>query len=155
MAKEIEFRFLCNHFIEMMEPNESDKIISQGYLHVDSDQQIRVRLINSDKAFICIKHMLGDGVERDEFEYEIPREDGEKLFAKCPYKFKKIRTSDKTLEGYPIDIDLYEDGTIIAEVELPSRETLFTKPMYFGDDITRIHKYCNYAFAGIPESAYQ
>lgn len=156
MAKEIEFRFLCNDFVHsLLTVNIEPYELKQGYLHVDKDQQIRVRLINNVRAFLCVKHMLGDGIERDEFEYEIPYEDGLKMYKKCPFKFEKKRYKDSTVEGFPIDLDVYNDGTIIAEVELPARETLFTKPMYFGDDITGVHKYCNYAFAGIPESAYQ
>jgi adenylate cyclase len=159
MAKEIEYRFLCNVFVNYLIVHEAGTKISQGYLHVDKNQQIRVRLVSDtsqgikNTAWICVKHMYG--VERDEFEYQIPYEDGVKLYNKCQFKFVKTRYSDKTSEGFPVDIDEYEDGQILAEVELPTKETLFTKPMYFGDNVTGVHKYCNYAFAGIPESSYQ
>lgn len=160
MAKEIEFKFLCNDFVLDLMANRTPTYLSQGYLHVDKNQQIRVRLVSDkskgikDTAWICVKHMLGDGVERDEFEYQIPYEDGKKMYDKCQYKFLKKRYNHQTAEGYTVDIDEYEDGTITAEVEVPTRETLFTKLMYFGEDITGVHKYCNYAYAGIPETAY-
>lgn len=155
MAKEIELKFLCNDLVDSTFLKGGQPVIFQGYLHVDKTQQIRVRVIGADQAFICIKHMIGDGVERNEFEYEIPYEDGLELLHKCVYKFKKRRYTDTTAEGYHIDVDLYEDGLMTAEVELPTRDTTFTKPKYFGEDITGVHKYCNYAYAGIPEYLYQ
>lgn len=155
MAKEIEFKFSCNNHITKRSIMNGT-MIHQGYLHVDKDQQIRVRLIEDNKAFICIKHMIGDGNERDEYEYEIPFVDGHALFDKCKYKLFKIRTKDHTLEGFPIDIDWYPDLALVtAEVELPSRDTTFTKPNYFEDDISGIHEYSNYHIAGIPKEAYQ
>lgn len=150
MTKEIELKFLCNRFVSHMIVKDGTKLC-QGYLHVDKDQQIRVRIVDDNRAFICIKHMIGDGIERNEFEYHIPYDDGLILYDKCKFKFEKTRYINKTQEGYHIDIDKYEDGTVVAEVELPTRDTLFTKPMYFEDDVTGIYKYSNYNFAGIPE----
>jgi adenylate cyclase len=155
MAKEIELKFLCNDWVNHTVALQKKGVpLLQGYLHVDKDQQIRVRLSGLNKAHICVKHMIGDGVERDEFEYKIPYTDAKKLYDKCKFKFRKTRYTDKTKEGFHIDIDVYENGLITAEVELPERNTYFTKPGYFGKNVTGVHEYCNYHFAGIPESAY-
>lgn len=154
MAKEIELRFLVDKtYIPATEPIG---LLMQGYLHVDHSQQIRVRLIGTDKALICIKHMIGNGVERDEFEYEIPYTDGIKLYNKCKHTLHKIRYWDSTSEGYHVDIDWYPHiDLIVAEVELPAIDTKFTKPWYFGEEITGRHEYTNYHIAGIKENEYQ
>jgi adenylate cyclase len=154
MAKEIEKKFLCKKDVNAWMLNNG-MTIHQVYLHVDDEKQMRVRIVNDHLAYFCIKYIIGDGVERDEFEYQIPYEDAKYLYDKADYKFKKVRYSDKTAEGFHIDIDCYNDGVVIAEVELPSRDVWFSKPMYFGEEVTGKHEYCNYHYAGIPEYKYK
>ena len=77
MAKEIERKFLMDltHW-----PRDTEGTpYRQGYLSVTEKGIVRVR-IKGDIATLTVKSS-GTGLSRDEFEYEIPQEDGIKLLS--------------------------------------------------------------------------
>ena len=76
MATEIEHKYLVKD--DSFVPQASAVIhIRQGYLSRDKERTVRVR-VTDDKAFVTIKG-ISKGAVRPEFEYEIPRSDGELL----------------------------------------------------------------------------
>lgn len=146
MPIERERKFLVKYF-----PNiayEYKKEISQGYLMVNSNQQLRVRIVNKEKAYIAYKKDISLG-ERYEFEYEIPIDDAVVLLDQCPYKLHKTRYifKDKNLL---IEIDVYPDSLFVAEIEFPDHLSLENfmsdsnnLPNYIGEDITGFFEYAN------------
>lgn len=143
MAKEIERTFLVDDdsFREMA----SFKVhILQGYLNRDPERTVRIRIMN-DSAFITVKGKT-EGFERDEFEYEIPLEDGLQMLKLC-----NGRILDKTRYIVPFkdltwEVDEYHgdlEGLIVTEVELPHSEISLTLPPFAGKEVTGDPKYYN------------
>jgi CYTH domain-containing protein len=148
MAKEHELRFVCSTPQNLS--SFPSKNIYQGYIHVDAEKQVRVRIVpDTEEATMCVKFM-NDGFSRDEFEAPLSFEEGLELFNKCKFQLRKVRYRLTTEEGLPIDLDIYEDGKIIGEIELPSLDTTFTKPAFFIKQATD-YEYTNYHYAGIPK----
>ena len=79
MAKEIERKFLVHR--ELWQPKTEGVEIAQGYLAADKKRAVRVRLAG-DRAWLTVKGPT-KGVERLEFEYEIPTEDARAMLALC------------------------------------------------------------------------
>ncbi|MDX1353023.1 MAG: CYTH domain-containing protein, partial [Thiomicrorhabdus sp.] len=82
MAREIERKFLMkNQGLKALAYKKTH--FAQGYLNDIADNMnkssVRVRL-EGDKANMNIKS-LEIGLSRDEYEYDIPYEDGEKMLA--------------------------------------------------------------------------
>jgi adenylate cyclase len=141
MAKEIERKFLIDSsFSQDLGPK---KLIKQGYLFQGKGKQVRVRVIDH-QSFLCIKYTKGK--IRDEYEYEIPLLDGLELLGKCKYKLEKIRTTISPLNHeYVVDIDIYPNGLIVAEVEFKTQEDCDKfKPIdWFGREITGEKEFSN------------
>ena len=74
MAKEIERKFLVTGTAYR---SGQRTLFKQGYLSIDPAHTIRVR-ISDKKAFLTIKGMT-KGVERMEYEYQIPVTDAEEM----------------------------------------------------------------------------
>ncbi|HPR33829.1 MAG TPA: hypothetical protein PLK12_17135, partial [Prolixibacteraceae bacterium] len=92
MAKEIERKFLVDP--ELWVPQGRGMKIIQGYLTIDPDKVIRVR-ITDNHAFLTIKSSP-NGIERDEYEYEIPLADARELLPKCGgFLIEKVRYHEK------------------------------------------------------------
>ena len=111
MPKEIERKFKVISFDpEVLKEGKKEKII-QGYLSFNPEIRVRVK---GEKAFLTIKSE--GAMVRDEFEYQIPIEDGQTLLSVCPFKVEKTRYTVGRWE-----IDIFEgklQGLVLAEVEL-------------------------------------
>jgi CYTH domain-containing protein len=163
MAKEIEYKFLVDNADAQVLLTQAvangiigEKLV-QGYIN-ESGMTTRVRLAGDDKAFLTLKSRA-KGISRDEFEYEIPREDGEKLLqdhcggrvvAKTRYHF--------VVGAHTWDVDIYAGplvGLATAEVELASEDEAFVRPSWAGRDISTAGEYTNEALArsGLPAGA--
>ncbi len=145
MAKEIEKKYLIIEPIpwELTE----QKLIKQGYISIEKDKQVRVRIIGN-QSYICVKYF--GLISRDEFEYEIPLMDGLEMFSKCKLRVEKIRNTLQPMDhSYTIDIDTYPNKLMVAEVEFKSVEDYHSfEPLYwFGEDITGNDAYSNIALA--------
>ena len=75
MAKEIERKFLIKR--ELWQPKDEGVSIRQGYLSLEPERTVRVRL-KGERGFLTIKGK-NHGISRMEMEYEIPAEDAGKL----------------------------------------------------------------------------
>ena len=75
MNKEIERKFLVCQFDKTL---AYDKIeIKQGYVFSEEGKVVRIRTYN-DKGYITVKYRISK-LTRDEYEYEIPKSDAEKM----------------------------------------------------------------------------
>lgn len=143
MAKEIEPRFLLP---AMPDLGTTPIPIIQGYLCTDPARTVRVRQIG-DEGKITIKGPRVNG-EGDEYEYDIPASDLAGLFNLCGAE----NTLGKNRHEWPAgnltwEVDQFtgrHDGLVIAEIELPSRDTPYTKPDWLkGVDITDDFRFAN------------
>jgi adenylate cyclase len=145
MAKEIERKFLLDKPIPW--DLGIQRLIKQGYVFITKNKQLRVRVIDH-QSFLCFKHTKN--IARDEYEYEIPLQDGLEMLGKCKYSMEKIRNTISPL-GHPftVDIDTYPNGIIVAEVEFKNEiDAQEFQPFdWFGKEITGDKTYSNITFA--------
>lgn len=118
--------------------------IKQGYLNSDKERTVRVRIINK-QAFITIKGK-NEKTVRQEFEYEIPYNDGLALLKLCETPLIEktrfiVKHQDRLWE-----IDKFEgenEGLIIAELELESEEEKVELPNWVGEEVSLDKRYYN------------
>jgi adenylate cyclase len=141
MAKEIERKFLLRSDIPTNTILEGGTRIVQGFL--SKDPLVRVRLRGRHLAYLTIK---GPGtLVRDEFEYEIPRGDGEQLIKMCPKTIIKVR-HQFSYEGRVWALDSFQgslDGFRMAEVEIESQFATVEIPPWLGPEVTGDPRYSN------------
>lgn len=141
MPIEKERKFLLKN-PEIIDDCKSD-IILQGYLIIDGEKQLRVRIIDHREAFLTYKkeHKLF----RDEYEYQIPLQDGLELLASTKIKLVKRRYHIFNNNEYDIIVDVYDSGLAIVEIEFINK--LDYIPEYCGDEITNNPEYSNIQIA--------
>lgn len=145
MAIEIERKFLVTSDIYRTIAFHSDRIV-QGYLCRQNGNSVRVR-IRGDRGFLTIKGPSKDGgISRYEWEKEIPVTEAEDLLLLCG-KAKIEKTRYLVRYGKHIfEIDEFygdNEGLIVAEIELSSREEKFEKPLFLGREVTGEARYYN------------
>lgn len=147
MGREIERKFLvCDESFRNIA--KYSKVIKQGYLsEVNSEgSAFRVRIID-DIAFLTLKGKQ-HGIERAEFEYQIPVKDAEDMLR----TFCASRIIEKTryyldFKGFLWEIDVFEGrhkNLIIAEIELEDAETVFELPPFIGEEVSDKFEYSNF-----------
>lgn len=144
MAKEIERKFLVNKdLIYNAVLGETSHKIKQGYLSDDKDHVVRIR-INDEKAYLTIKS-ANIGLTRDEFEYEIPIEDGEAILSTINQVLYKERYNI-FYHGYTWEVDFFKgdlEGLILAEIELSSETEEFDLPKWVSKEVSTDKDYYN------------
>ena len=144
MAKEIERKFLVKgDFKEFVSKSQR---ITQGYLSSIPARTVRVR-IKGEKGFITIKGIGSEsGASRYEWEKEIPVTEVQDLLKICePGVIDKTRFLVE-YEGFTWEVDEFyaeNDGLTVAEIEIPSEDTVFEKPDWIGEEVTGDVKYYN------------
>lgn len=143
MAKEIERTFLVTD--ESFKDMAVRQVhIIQGYLNRDPERTVRVRIAGK-KAYLTVKGKTV-GFEREEFEYEIPLEDGERMIALC-----SGRVLDKTRYLVPYgahtwEVDEYHGdltGLIVTEVEMSHPDEEISIPPFAGKEVSGDPRYFN------------
>ena len=155
MAKEIERKFIVRK--EIWRENNSGKLYRQGYLHIAERNIVRVRVVG-DKGFLTIKGSH-HGAVRDEFEYEIPRQDAEELLQNLCMKpfIEKIRYPVE-YDGMTWEVDKFEgdnEGLLIAEIELEDENQDIKLPEWVGAEVTGDPRYLNANLALNPYSKWK
>ncbi len=125
--------------------------IRQGYLSPGDagTPSVRVRRIGA-AAVITVK---GPGLtSRQEFEYPIPPEDAEAMFASglCAPPWIEKRRTRVLHAGLVWEVDEFAGhlaGLVLAEVELPSAETPVPLPPWVGREVSDDPRYLNSALA--------
>ena len=143
MGVEIERKFLVkdDSFKRLAEKSVH---ITQGYLNRNAQRTVRVR-IRDNQAFLTVKG-ISSYDSRMEYEYEIPVKDAEEMISLC-----EGAVLDKTrflvrYKGFLWEIDEFhnlKESMTIAEIELPSSETVFPVPPFVGEDVTGDPRYFN------------
>lgn len=144
MAKEIERKFLVHSDAFKQEARHTYTII-QGYLSRDIPT-IRLRIRDCD-AFITIKGAsTDDGLSREEWEYPIPVEDARSMMKLCTGLVIEKERYLVDYGGYTWEVDVFHrelEGLVLAEIELPSEDTIFTLPLWVGKEVTGNPQYYN------------
>ena len=152
MATEKERKFLVDRALlpdEILRPKRY--LNSKAAYFTSGDPAVRVSLVRTVQgngtltdpyAKICVK--MGKGLVRQEFEYEIPYEDGQELYEACPNKISKARVY---WNGWEIDFfnGKYAD-LVMAEYEEAEGKPTFeeiTKPFWLLNEVTEDHRYTN------------
>jgi CYTH domain-containing protein len=153
MSYEIERKFLvCGEFRD--EATESSEIV-QGYLSSSTGSTVRIR-IRGDKGYITVKGRSDKaGIERYEWEKEIPVDDASELLKLCePFPVEKTRYL-VTYRGHLFEVDVFHganNGLVMAEIELRSVDEAFEKPPWLGEEVSADPRYYNSALSVKPFS---
>ena len=151
MSKEIERKFLVRGSA-YRDIAICAKEIMQGYLSLDPDATVRVRISDND-AFITVKGR-NNGAVRNEWEYSISPDDARQMLRSCC----KSRLIEKTRfivdggNGLFWEIDEFHgslQGLTVAEIELPTVDTVFTLPGFIGEEVTGDPRYYNSSLASV------
>lgn len=145
MAKEIERKFLV---IGDWGDKSNAVHIDQGYLNIDPDKTVRVRIqhdiaTSERSAFLTVKSR-NIGIVRNEFEYEIPTSDAEQMLLMCVGLISKYRYTvwDNDLFW---SVDVFTGGLelTLAEVELNSADVVIKTPDWIGKEVSDDWDYYN------------
>ncbi len=149
MPAEIERKFLV--LDDSWREGSSATRIAQGYLSQDPDRTVRVR-IAGDQAWITIKGRSA-GISRQEFEYEIPVEEGRELLGLClPSVIDKTRHV-LSHAGHVWEVDEFHgdnEGLVVAEVELADESISPEFPGWVGEEVSSDERYFNSRLAVLP-----
>jgi len=155
MAFEIERRFLIKN--DNWKEFIIKKIhIEQGYLTKNLDDWvIRVRLTGKDFKIALKKHI--ESFTNFEFEYSIPRKDGETIMSNLSNTIKKDRYFLEIEKKFWI-IDCFKEHNYpleIAEIELSREEEKLSLPSFLSEEITGLTHYSNFSLANKPFSEWK
>ena len=151
MGTEIERKFLLKSDAWRNEVTESTRLV-QGYLLRGDKSAVRVR-IKDDVAELNIKHTQ-DGINRLEYEYEIPLADAREILDEVAQK----PLIDKTRHHVVHDDHLWEidefygenAGLVVAEIELARADEPFEKPAWLGQEVSLDQRYYNSNLSKLP-----
>lgn len=143
MAKEIERKYLVkdNSYRDLATETVT---IAQGYLNRDPERTVRIRVWDN-QGFITVK-TRNHGLTRNEWEYGIPLADAREMLQYCERPIEKIRYIIPVENGLKWEIDEFGgrlEGLVVAEIEIPTEETLFTLPDFIGREVTGDPAYYN------------
>jgi len=140
MGTEIERKFLV--IDDSWGPADDGSRQRQGYLAITDRGNVRVR-IEHGVATLTLKG-LQRGLTRDEFEYRVPLEDGERILETlCLWVAEKTRYK-RRFGGHTWEIDVFHgenDGLVTAEVELGSEDEEVVLPPWVGEDVSHDRRY--------------
>jgi len=155
MALEIERRFLIKN--DNWKKFITKKIfIEQGYLSKSLDDWIiRIRFTGKDYKIALKKHI--ESFTNFEFEYSIPRKDGEIIMSNISNTIKKERFFLEVEKKFWI-IDCFKENNYplkIAENELSNEEEDLFLPSFISKEITGLTHYSNFNLAHNPFSEWK
>ena len=155
MALEIERRFLIKN--DNWKKFITKKIfIEQGYLSKSLDNWIiRIRLTGKDYKIALKKHI--ESFTNFEFEYSVPRKDGEIIMSNLSNTIKKERFFLE-IEKKSWIIDCFKEKNYpleIAEIELSNEQEDLFLPSFISKEITGLTHYSNFSLANNPFSEWK
>lgn len=143
MGKEIERKFLVSAPEEVRIEAFDSVRIRQGYLSVDPQRTVRVRM-RGERGYLTVKGITV-GTERAEWEFEIPAVDAVEMLSLCIGK-----VIDKTRylvrhEGQIWEVDEFQSPVRLwlAEAELQSADDNLKLPRWVGREVTGNPDYYN------------
>ena len=129
----------------------------QGYLSSDPQCSVRVR-VSDRRAHLNIKSATL-GVERLEYEYEIPLDDAHEMLdrlAQGPLIEKTRYYAD--VGDHTWEVDVFEGdnaGLVVAEIELGDPEEPFERPAWVGEEVSHDSRYYNVCLVRHPYKNWQ
>ena len=152
MALEIERRFLVKN--DKWKKFVTKKTyIEQGYLSNNLDEWIiRIRFNGNNFKIALKKHIKN--FTNFEFEYLIPKSDGEKIMASLQNTIKKERFFLEVEKKQWI-VDCFQEKNFpleIAEIELSQEDETFNLPTFLSKEITGLKNFSNLSLANYPFS---
>ena len=155
MALEIERRFLLKN--DNWKQFIRRKIfIEQGYLSKSLDEWIiRIRFTGKDYKIALKKHI--ESFTNFEFEYSIPRKDGETIMSNLSNTIKKERFYLEVEKKFWI-IDCFKEKNYplqIAEIELSHEKEDLNLPSFISKEITGLKYFSNFSLANKPFSEWK
>ena len=151
MATEIERKFLIDQTAFFEESLPQPHYLKQAYLAIQDEKVVRAR-VYGEKGFLTIKGKT-EGIERLEFEYEIPTNEAHEMIKKLggPAIEKDRYLIKKGKHTWEVDI-FYGDneGLAIAEIELSHSDEAFEKPHWVLEEVSHDPKYFNSALQSHP-----
>lgn len=151
MPEEIERKYLVDHKKWQSISKPAGHHYRQGYITVDPDKTIRVRITDA-KCFITIKG-ASKGATRSEYEYEIPTKDAQELLDK--FSVAEIqKTRYKIIYKNKLwEVDEFSGnnkGLVLAEIELKEENESFEIPEWITEEVTQDQRYYNVNLAQNP-----
>lgn len=149
MAVEIERKYLVKSD-EWRSMSSSSSHFCQFYLSVNPDCTIRIRIIDESSAFLTIKSR-NKGISRGEWEYPIPIADARSMMKLHVGRLVIKRRHIVPFEGLIWEVDIFEGelvGLAVAEVELPSPDTMVPMPPFVGKEVSGDARYYNSSLSG-------
>ncbi len=149
---EIERKFLVDNAAW---PRSDERVVMrQGYLAQRDNLVCRVRQKN-EQFYLSIKASI-DKLSSYDYEYPIPKEDGETMLNELCDHAAVTKTRHLIKQGDLVwEIDEFHganDGLVVAEIELPSSDHQFEKPDWLLDEVSEDRRYTNYALYCDPYS---
>jgi CYTH domain-containing protein len=144
MGVEIERKFLVDQkkWQQLAKPKGTH--YRQGYILSEAAKTIRVR-ITDKQGYLTIKGAT-QGISRKEYEYIIPVNEGAELLDNfADTELEKYRYCI-TFAGKVWEVDEflgYNQGLLIAEIELQSEKEVFELPPWVTVEVTGDKKYYN------------
>ena len=118
--------------------------IVQFYIFVAPDRSLRVRISDETKAELALK--TGSGMDRGEFEYEIPVVDAHELMEHRIGALVEKTRHHVPLGAWTLEIDVFEGalaGLELVEVELEAADDSPSLPPFVGREVTGDPRYSN------------
>jgi adenylate cyclase len=154
MASEIERKFLVSG--DSWRDGSPGVRMAQGYLSLDPDRTVRVRLAG-ENAWLTVKGRTR-GITRAEFEYAIPAADARDLLAMCqPSVIDKTRHRVE-FGGHVWEVDEFHganEGLVMAEVELEDASASPEPPPWAGAEVSMDVRYFNANLATFPYGSWE
>ena len=141
MPVEIERKFLVKNDAWRAQVTHTERL-RDGLIAREDDLKVRVRCYGN-RATLCVKSGRR-GLAREEFEYEIPRDHAEAIFAHCTGRILEKTRHYVAGQSGVWEIDVYHDlldGIVIAEIELDSESAAVHLPNWIGEEITGDPRY--------------
>lgn len=151
LAREVERKFLVRGEAWREQVTHSEAF-RQGYLAGGGRSSVRIREAG-DRAYLNIKSATL-GVERREYEYEIPLADAREMLAElCDGALIEKRRHWVPYGAHIWEIDEFHGanaGLVVAEIELGSPGEAFDAPPWLGREVSHLARYYNVALVDHP-----
>jgi len=154
---EIERKFLVTSEAFKLEAFQKTKI-QQGFLNTHKKRTVRIRT-KGKKGYITVKGLSSkDGLQRFEWEKEIPLEEAQTLLKLCEdTPIEKVRYEVK-VGPHVFEVDEFfkeNRGLIVAEVELKTINETIKKPTWLGEEVTGDIKFYNAQLSKNPYNSWK
>jgi len=155
MPLEIEHKFLVKS--NDYRVGAQAKVIRQGFLNLDKNRLVRVRL-SGDKAYITVKGP-DKGNRRLEFEYPVPPDEAVIMLDELCQKplIEKTRYY-ASFQGFTWEVDEFtgdNEGLVVAEIELEYEGQEFPRPGWLGREVSGENRYYNASLVNYPYKSWK